>query len=82
MIRGNLREIDLIDPSPHYCCSLEQETSEREQVAAIVDDRVVRGPRRLLQRRRKCLHLRPHHLARTHLSRYAISVDSAEKAWL
>ena len=82
MIRGDLREIDLIDPPARRRCPLEQKSSERQQVAAIADHGILRGPRRLLQRRPKRLHLRPHHLARTHLSRYAISADSPEKAWL
>src|SRR6266478_4952272 len=82
MIRRDFRQIDLIDPTTNKSCSREQKSSERQQVAAIVDHGVLRGPRRLLKRRPKCRYLRPHHLACTHLSRYAISAEQHDKAWL
>src|SRR5208337_2772861 len=80
MIRRDTRDVDFIDSFAQYRRALEQETSEREQVAAIVRHRIVRRARRFSQRRGKRLDLHLHHLARTHLSGYAISGDSAEKA--
>ena len=82
MVRRDARDVDLIDSLADYRCPLEQKTSEPEQVTAIVRHRIVRGTRRLLQRRRKRLDLHRHHLARIHLSGYAISGDSAEKAYV
>src|SRR5208282_325074 len=82
MVRRDARNVDFIDSSADPRSPLDQKTSEREQVAAIVRHRVVRRARRLPQRRRKRLDLRLHRLARTHLSGYAISGDSAEKARL
>src|ERR1035437_6217705 len=82
MIRRDARDFDFIDSSADHRRSLEHETSKRKQIATIARHRIVRGTRRLLQRRRKSLYLRLHCLARTYLSGYAISGDSAEKACL
>ena len=80
MIGGDARDVDLVDALAENRGALEQKTAERKQVAAIVGHCIVRGARRLFQRRRKCVYLSLHRLARTHLSGYAISGDSAEKA--
>ena len=80
MIGGDARDFDLIEALAENRGALKQKTAERKQVAAIVGHCVVCGARRLFQRRRKCVYLGLHRLARTHLSGYAISGDSAEKA--
>ena len=82
MICRDARDVDLVDALAQNRRALEQKTSEREQVAAIVRHRIFGRARRLLQRASKRLDLHLHHLARTHLSGYAISGDSAEKARL